>query len=505
MKHVRKALAFVVALVMAFAVVTPALAADNGKITVDNSAKGETYTIYKLFDAKVSDDGKSIAYTGDVPNDLSAYFTKNQQGNIVPNEDAMYEENGNVDSTKLNDTAAAAIKAWTATTDGQGKKIDSKPGNGGALEFTGLDYGYYVVTTTQGDQLVSVDSTKPNANIIDKNTTTPINNPKKRITKVENTTVTDEDGNAVVDANIGDTLTYTVSFGTASYNGTNQILEYIISDNFVADGVLSDVNVKSITVGDANVTKQFDDNGKISIPWVDANGKSLYPNNAVVTITYTAKVASAAAIDGRGNKNTATIGYVDEPNGTPHEQTVDKTFYTYALAIKKVDQSGQALKGAKFTIATEAGTPVKVTDDGNGVYTVGGTGTEVVSPESGLIIIKGVKAGKYILTETDAPKGYNKLTAPVEVTATKTGQTTTSTTTYFDKEGNKVGQHVENGFDVLVDIPSLSAASVVVVNKTGTEMPSTGGIGTTIFYIVGGVMVAGAVVFLLTKRRAAAE
>ena len=289
-----------------------------------------------------------------------------------------------------------------------------------------------------------------------------------------------------------------------------QITSYIISDDF-ASGVLTDVKVTSVTIGETAYTvgnpaaaPQFDTDGKITIPWVDNAKKSLYANGAEIVITYEATVADTAVIDGEGNTNKATITYtVDGDEGNPSQETVEDTIYTFAIAIKKVDQNGKALDGAVFEFPFY----VKENADDDGAYIYAGTTAgngltnSLTTPENGLIIVKGVKDGSYQITETNPPKGYNKLTGPVTVEAQKTGKTTTSTTTYLDKDGNVVDKDEEYETEVLIEIETLSATSTVAVNKSGSTLPATGGIGTTIFYIVGGMLVIGAGVVLITRRR----
>ena len=488
----KKILALVLAVVMMMALSVTAFAqtvaydgqdGDGAKITITNAANGETYKVAKLFDATVTGttDG-SIAYTGTIPESLTDYFE------YVNGTDGT---NGITAKTGLdlsNETVQAALKAWA-----EANVTAQATSDGSALDFTNLPYGYYIITTTQGETLLTVDSTNPNASVIDKNTTPPINKATK--------TANDDD------VFIGDTVTYTVSFDTANYStesGTSkQIVKYIIADNF-ANGVLTDINVTSIKVdGTAIETQQFT-NGKIEIPWVDADGKSLYANGAKLEITYTAKVANSAAIDGEGNKNTVTLNYEDKDGGgAPSETTVEKTIYTYAVAIKKVDQSGNPLAGAKFQLPFY----VNATADTDGAYIYAGTAAgeglvnELTTPDNGLIIIKGVQQGTYEFTETEAPAGYNRLTETVTVTAAKTGQTTTSTTTYLDENGNVVGTATEAKTTVTVEIANLSAGAIVVVNKTGAELPSTGGIGTTLFYVIGGILVLGAAVTMISKKR----
>lgn len=319
----------------------------------------------------------------------------------------------------------------------------------------------------------------------------------------------------------------THAFGLCSDNDkeSKQIVKYIISDDF-ADGALTDVEVTSLTIGGTPFTvttgegddavtgaPQFDTNRKIEIPWVDREGKSIYANKAEIVLTYTATVAATADIDGEGNTNSVTIDYEDEDgDGTPSKYTADKTIYTYAVALKKVKQDGTALGGAVFTLPVY----VNKTADSDGAYVaIDATAYAALSdvekknytnslttPDSdGLIIIKGVASGDYSFTESEAPKGYNKLTSPVTVTATKTGNVTTSKTVYLDKDGNEVNSKEDANSTVTVSISELSAAAKVVVNKTGAELPSTGGMGTTIFYALGAALAIGAGVILVTRKR----
>ena len=474
----KKLVTLLLAMVMIFSLATTAFAqtvgteaAGTGSITISNASKGETYAIYKLFDATVDGEG-AIAYTGTIPEALSAYFTKDSAGNIALAED--------VEEAEL----FAALKTWAESADATA----TAESDGSELKFVGLAYGYYVVTTTQGDAAISVTSTNPNATIVDKNTTPPIKEPAK---------VADGE-----DYNIGDTITYTVSFKTANYDGEKQIVSYTIKDTLPE--FLSNVTVTKITVDGQDIAVQQFADKKITIAWVDDAGNNLYANGAKIEITYTAVLTDEADIDGEGNTNTVTISYKTDDDGG-NQTTVNDTIYTYAIALKKVNQKGEPLANATFQFPFY----VKETADTDGAYIYAGKEAgeglvnQLTTPADGLIIVKGVKAGSYEITETVAPNGYNKLTAPVTVTATKTGATTTTTTTYLDKDGNVVDTQTEGGSTVLVDIKDLAATPIVVVNKAGTELPSTGGMGTTLFYAIGGMMMLAAVVLLVTKKRMA--
>ena len=497
MKLARKLTSLLLALVMVFALAVTAFAQDvtvtggTGSITISNAAKGETYTIYKLFDATVNADGSSIAYTGTIPASLNTYFTADKNGYISATSAAKDGEN-------MSEGLKTALKAWTAAA----TAAATAESDGSALKFKDLAYGYYVVTTSQGDQVISVDSTMPNVTIVDKNSSTP-----KDLHK-----------NADVDdVSIGDTVTYTVSFKTSNYYGAGEaakeIVSYTIEDTL--PDFLSGVNVTSIIVdkdGDSTTTKDQDNvtaqftNKKIVIDWYDeANNQSLYDNGATITITYTAVVTDKAAIDGAGNTNKVTVTWTTKGGDAPGPDKVetDATIFTYAIALKKVNNKGNALPGAVFQFPFY----VKSTADANGAYIYAGTTegdgltNQITTPADGVIIVKGVKSGSYEITEVTAPAGYNKLTAPVTVEAVKTGETSTHTTVYLDENGNVTNETTAKVTEVKVDIDAIAAKPVVVVNKAGTELPSTGGMGTTIFYVLGAVLVVGAGVLLVTKKR----
>lgn len=189
-----------------------------------------------------------------------------------------------------------------------------------------------------------------------------------------------------------------------------------------------------------------------------------------------------AEVGNTGNKNSAKLQYSD--NHTTQESTT--TTYTFGIPVfKYTGTEKKALAGAKFKLFAdpkcEDGTEVKVKTDGVN-YIVDGTSTKnnvMVSPAStGEFTIKGLKAGTYYLKEVEAPKGYNKLASAIKVVIT-------------------------NGGQVQVEKPEglTTVDKVEVENKTGTVLPSTGGAGTTMIYLVGALLVLGSGVVLATKRR----
>ena len=505
MKRVKKLLTMVMALAMVISMSMTAFAQDantgnggKGTITVNNASKGVTYTLYKVFDASVGVNGE-IVYTKD---DLAAndYFEKNASGNIVAKADA-YE--GDPAENRLSAGAIAWIKK-------NGTEVKSVESDGTALKFTGLEYGYYYITSSLKDDggAITVTSTNPSATVIDKNSEKPGWTPDEGENKGGKSIVL-ADGKTVDvnDMNIGDTATFQLSINTSNYVNGKQIREYVVEDN-IPDGFTFE-SIESVQVNgeDAEYTAT---NGSfpISVSWYGTNADgdlaSIYPANAKLVITYKAKLNDQAVIDGAGNVNTAKFGwnYTDDPTTdvptmptNPDQLSTEEktTTYTYAIALKKVNEKGQTLTGAKFSV------PFAVTGTA-GEYTVTGTGnTEVECDANGVVVIKGVKAGKYSITETTAPDGYNKLTTPFDVEAVKTGATTTNTTVYLDENGTVTA--TETNTKVTYTNENLAASVKVVVNKAGSLLPSTGGMGTTIFTVTGAILMLIAAVIFVTRRR----
>lgn len=486
MKNMKKVFSLVLALVMMMALTVTAgaksTATTPATITIKNASKGETYTAYKLFDARVNGTG-GITYTGDIPTALEDFFTVATNGQIAP------VDGLNVASKNFQ----TALKAWLK--DKSAKVTYAGTGEGGPLDIK-VPYGYYIVTSTIEDAngaVIMVDSTNPNAEIYDKNSAGTPSFP--------------EDGKTAdgVTFDKGETVTYTVKFNTVNWIGSDstakQVTEYTIKDT-ATSGYLSNVTVTGITIDgnpytvknadNEDVVPQFGEDGTITFSWVDTDNNSLYANGAQIVITYTATVTG----DGAG-KNTVDASY--KTGNDNHDDVPEKevTVYNSKIVVDKYTMVGEGteavdtkLPGAKFVLAREVALGT-VEDEGTGVSMAATTGyeyykisegvvswvlsrddaTEVTTDTVGAATFEGLKDGQYFLIETEAPAGYNLKAEPTLV-------------------------EVKAG-----DTEHAISYTESVLNQTGTELPSTGGIGTTIFTVTGGLLMIGAAILFLTKKR----
>ncbi len=543
MKQFKKLAGIVLALVMVMALAVPSLAASAqaGSITVENATVGETYSIYKIFDAEYrgGDNSREAIYT---IKDTDKWY------NLVNTDDSPFDLTPSEDGskyfvTKVSGLSDAQVIAWLQTQTPP-EADASEVAESTTVEFTGLDLGYYMVKSTlNGGGVITLTNTNPDATVKDKN----------EIPSDFDKTITQIDGEDVQSGNnsaqIGDTITFELSFKATNYGvDGKKVTDYVLTDD-MPDGMTRTGEIV-VKVGDKTLTPSeyylFDgdpdaDDFKIVIPWVTnltnrvgpitkdfTTGlgnlteeqrkalyleQSLYESPVDVTITYQATLVEGADIDNQGNANKATWDYdgvsADGDVKDPDEKHETETVYTYALAIMKVNVDGNPLAGAEFTLTDSKGNELKVKEDtekGEGYYIVDENGTAVLtSPANGVIVIQGLSDETYTLTETKAPEGYNKLEAPVEVEATLLGSTTTNKDIYLDEDGNVVDEQTDTTTKVEVTLDKVAATAVAVVNRSGAELPSTGGIGTTIFYIGGGVLVVAAVVLLITKRRASVD
>ena len=361
------------------------------------------------------------------------------------------------------------------------------------VKFENLKLGYYLIDTTLGT-LCSLDTTNPTVVMEEKNEV-----PTNVKTVEEDSTGNYGEKN---DADIGQTVNFKSTI-TAQAGAEN----YVFHDKMSAGLTLDKTSIKvdGVAVTNAQGNDISGDNYTVSYPSGDGSDGCTFEiafaqsyldtitQATVITITYSATLNENAVVGLPGNPNESKLSYgvSDSTTGTPSGTTPpsETKTYTWDVDVLKYGNGNESnvLKDAEFVLLNSAKTKVATVVSGKitgwvDVPAAGADGTVtwpdktvLTTDANGKIEIDGLDADTYYLREVKAPAGYNKLAADVEVVIT--GATTVK--------------------------GELTYTTVVakVNNQSGTELPSTGGMGTTIFYVVGSVLVLAAVVLLVTKKR----
>lgn len=355
----------------------------------------------------------------------------------------------------------------------------------------------------------------------------------KDITKVNTTDVTVE----AADVNIGDTVQYTLTGTLPSNYADYETYKYVFHDT-ISKGQAIAVDSFKVTLNTAtgtDITNLFTNSLTADTDGTSATTFTLTCNNlktntsitkdSKIIVTYTATITKDAEIGKVGNSNTGKLEYSNNPNqtgdGTPttSETPEDKNLvFTYELQPTKVDGEDEDTKlpGAQFVLKATNG-------DHSGKYaqidaatgklsgwldtkptavdtvpTTGNTGI-LVSKDNGQFEVYGLDAGTYDLEEVKAPKGYNLLTTPISFTIAAMVDGTEETGPKLDSLTITVDEVTS------ADLKDTGVLPVTVENNSGTELPSTGGMGTRVFYILGTVLVLGAGIILVSRKRASSK
>ena len=290
------------------------------------------------------------------------------------------------------------------------------------------------------------------------------------------------------DAEIGQEVNFKTTINVTAGNTTN----YVLHDKMT--GLTYKADSIQITKANGTVTLTPGTDYSIETPTDGCSFEIKFVNgklNAgdVVVVTYTATVNANAVVAGTGNTNETWLDYGNNEH-TTHDTT---RTYVWEFKIYKYTKGTEenetvALPHAEFVLYKKSGeTKSYLTANGNkltGWTTEENSATKFTSDDNGNVSISGLDAGEYYLKETKAPDGYNKLTDDIKVELTKEYNESTNVGTAYFTYGS-----------------STKADKVEVENNAGTTLPSTGGMGTTVFYVVGGGLMAVAVVLLVTKKR----
>ena len=520
MKRMKKIMALMLAAIMMMAMSVTAFAAEGatGTNTLTVNVKtgtgvptqtltDQTIYLYKLFDVTESGttESKNYAYTVNtetgykdaIKSALGTSFTGTTDEEYAAAVLALKDTEGAVQKFANDFTAEALTKKLSATAN-SGKITEE---NKTSYTFENLAAGYYLVYVTGGKEiqssLVTVDETTTTVNL-----------------KTEAPSITKTADKET--AEIGQVVKYTVTGAIPDTTGYDQY-QYIIHDelskglDFVndANGTALEEGATTVTVAvafgeeiadasKAPTTATLDSTNKKKMSldlseWVRANQTN---KGKAFTVTYYAKVNKDAVVT---EKNNAQLEYGNNPKETTKTTPSEAKTPTYPLDIlKKEKTSEKELAGAKFSLYTteadaKAGTNAITVSGSDGKYVVDPTSKNTVfesvasiEGENYNLHVNGLKAGDYWLVETEAPAGYNKLTAPIKVTIKKSADADVNNWT-ISKDG-------VDEKDKIIDIE----------NSTGSLLPSTGGRGAIAFAVIAALLVFGvAVSFIRDKRKEA--
>ncbi|MBE5779157.1 MAG: isopeptide-forming domain-containing fimbrial protein [Clostridiales bacterium] len=474
----KRILSVLLALVLVLAMTTVALADavvyQNYDLTINDIEDGRIYTIYQIFKG-------NQAYSDDGP-----IFTDVDWGTDV-NSAALLTALG----LESDATAADAVEALSKKSGKDAADIikDCTTGAGTAMPATAggkttknVQSGYYFVQETTADVATT------SAFILQVVTATAVETKRSDVPDTDKKIVDGENKVNVSDNNIGDVITFEISAVVPTNYDKYDPYTLIFHDT-MGEGLT--YNKDAAITGTSAGTISFDeDANKLTVDFGDISN---LPNLAgkTITVTYTATLNENAVIAGAGNVNEFYVEYTnapdvdddkDETSTTPKKYAV---VFTFELIGDKYDSSSAdksaKLAEAKFVLQNAAGEYMKKVDGKITWVASQDDATELVSATNGSFGVEGLDAGVYTLIETEAPAGYNKLTEGITFEIIADYDTSVS--------------------PIALSNAAVPTAEVEVGNSKGTVLPSTGGRGTTMFYVIGGLLMAVAVVLLVAKKR----
>ena len=467
MKSMKKLASLLLALAMIFTLATTAFAEGTNTITVKDTVANETYTIYKMLNLVVDNQDNPTAFSYTVADGWSAFFTDGAGKDYVTISEAGY-----VTWKDGKDTEAEMIKfgqvAKAAATGGE-----TQVASGDSVTFKNLENGYYLITSTLGTQAI-VNSTPSN-----KETEIAEKNPEDTIEKKVQEDSTQEWGDKN-DAQIGDTVNFKSTATLYPYTTNvkihdtmdagltyNNDVKIYIDETFQSELTAGHYSIKDTPETGDTFTIEFKETYLASLTAetkLYLKYSAVLNENAVKTTTQDA--TTTTEIDDQINSTKITYG-------DKQSLEASTTTTTHKVTVNKYADNVENLAGAVFSLKKNDNVVNLLKLDDRNYRVAKANETDAVGTfttvATGDIVIWGLDTDTdYTLEEITAPAGYNKL----------------------DKEVN-------------VTVNADNSSKIDVENKTGTELPSTGGMGTTLFYVLGGVLVAAAVVLLVTKKRMA--
>lgn len=514
MKTIKRSIAFMLALILTFAMSVTAFAdeAKTYSITIDSAIPGHTYEAYQIFTGDLSEDettlsnikwGEGISKDGQKTlgsaKDYAEALAKIESNSDKATTEAEKRDKATAEAEKLNGYLEKASQTVSVP-------ADSTDVN---YKLTGLKAGYYLIKDKDDSlsgsdksytefilKLVKDQTVKP------KSGTTTV---EKKVKDINDTTdkagnYKDKDWQDSADYDIGDPVPFRLQ-ATLAENVSAYDTYYLNFHDTLSDGLTYNedytVSVDGVEIDKNAFTANYDaSSNSLSFECADIK-KYDATNSSIVTIEYTAKLNDKAVIGSAGNKNEVTLEFSNNPNsegdgdhGTTPKDTV--IVFTYKVIINKIDAEKKPLTGAAFELYKK----LKNGDETKIAY------KEIGDDDTTQFSFEGLDDGQYRLHESKTPDGYNTIIDDITFTVTADHDViidealANGNSPLTDLNGNKVTGEIK--FTKSVDEGSLTAG---IVNQKGSVLPSTGGAGRVAIYVVGGVLLVGAGILLVTKKR----
>lgn len=472
MKLFKKLAGMLLAMIMVLSMSTVAFAAhgtndNSGSITINDAEKGHTYNAYQVLVLEsYNTDAGAYSYKA---NGAWKNWLESQRQYV------SIDAQGYVTWVKDADVAAFAKAALAHAKEANINPVATRTADSTTVKFENLNLGYYLIDTTLGT-LCSLDTAVSDVEMFEKNEQPPV---KKEVKE-------DSTGNWGNEntAEIGQTVEFRSTIG-AKPGAQGYVLHDVMSagltldpDSIEATGLKKGQDANS---GDYHVvTTGLSDGCTFEVVFHQSYLDTITTDTDIV-VTYSAVINENAQVSPSANPNKTTLKYGE---GSKFETVPSETkTYTFKVDVVKTDEDNKVLDGAQFKLydAKTGGNEIALVKVSDGVYRLakdGETGVNYITTVNGELEIKGFDANtNYYLEETKAPDGYNKLAERVEIAV---------------KEAN---------LEASVSNDIWQSGGVRIVNKAGDLLPTTGGMGTTILYIIGGVLVIGAGAVLIIRRR----
>lgn len=498
-KAMKKLMAALLAVAMVCAMAIPAFADGSSSTstapvttlyTIAAPHNGHTYEIYQIFTGDYDPSNKTML--------TNIKWGKNGKGGAVGDavDQAILNELSGVASSAIDSAKLAVIEKYVTLTNPVETIVD-----GGSVEVAG---GYYLIKDQDGSLSGSEPYTTYLVSVVGTVTITPKSNDvpefEKKLKDTNDSTGDVSDWQDSADYDIGDYIPFRLQGTVPEDYGSYKTYYYAFHD-VEEKGLTFDPSSVKVFVGDEETGTKIDasnytvvtnpaDGCTFEIVFDDLKKVSGVTADSTITVTYKSQLNDSAVLGAQGNVNKAKLEYSNNPKGTGTGRTPwdNVIVFTYKVVVNKVDQNRQPLEGAEFTLTkklkdgTENVIPMKIDTSNKALFT-----------------LSGLDDGVYTLTETVTPAHYNTIspiTFTVNADHTITWEADPRNTVLTSLSGNTASGEI-----TFTHNETDGSLTTDVVNNIGTTLPGTGGIGTTIFYVIGGGLMVAAAILLITKKR----